>query len=193
MKLGLIGAQRVSVCRLCPENQPSSGPSPSLCLGSWETGLANLPCGNGVGHRALGRGEARLSSGVERTARGLGTKWGVIFFTLSKHVETRGECVWRSQRLNGLHALSLDRVFVADLYKEGLALGWGLSLCKVKLSHTLSCLYFFALSMPVSCCHSLSCAQSTGTLPFLLSWLFDFFWCLQTTREPSLQWLCTHA
>lgn len=36
----------------------------------------------------------------------------------------------------------LDRVFLSDLYKEGLALGWGFSLCKVNLSHTLSWLYF---------------------------------------------------
>ena len=51
---------------------------------------------------------------------------------------TKGKSVQMSQQLKGVGTIFLHRVFTSDLYREGPALGQGLSLYKVKLSPALS-------------------------------------------------------
>lgn len=112
---------------------------PHFCVGLWEAlDWRSFLVWIGRGLRPLGWGEAELSSRVARVTEGLGTKWGVNFHPPFQAVQTREVSVWMSQWLRRWHAISLDGDFVSDLYREGLASGWGLSLCKVWLSLTLS-------------------------------------------------------
>lgn len=149
--------------------------------------LAFLPRVSKVGAQILrlkrGRTELRGGKSCWRSWNWVGSEFSP---SLSKHVQTRGVSVWMSQWLKRLHALSLDRVFATDLYREsGFWLGASVSVKAnwASLSWLGSscgpCMCFLALPLQTH-------VHCTGMDPFLFH---VSLWCLQTIREPSLLWI----
>ena len=104
-----------------------STPLPTLLWVMGSLSLRLLRAGTQSLRLRTGRIELRA-----RVTEGLGTKWDVNFHSLFPNMyKPEGWSVGMSQWLKRWHAISLDRAFPSDFYREGLAWSWGLSLCKV--------------------------------------------------------------
>ena len=144
MQWGLIGAMRVPVCRLRlwePTIPPPAAFPFALACGKHRTCKLLLWEWAGAQSLNLRRGRIELRGGksCRRSWDPVGSE-----FSPSPHMwKPEGACVKEPV----VTWLSLDRVFVSNLYSEGLASGWGLSLCKVKPSLPPSWL----VSLPCQC------------------------------------------